>query len=152
MGKKDNIKIKIRKKNKKEVNKDEKVYRIKTKMFFKVMEKNKEKGISKIIFTVCRIFRFLRIVAFLYKYPLIHPFFASKYSRCVNKLVKSEHIDKVISEYVPIEAVYAGIKAKESNKELDFKVYVVDTFTQCPNAINHRVIKTVSQKWEKKII
>lgn len=142
----------IGKANKHEVIKGAEVYRVKAPLFFQVREKNNEKGISKIIFTVCRIFRFLRIVVFLYKYPLIHPLFASKYSRCVNKLVKSEHIDKVISEYVPIEAVYAGIKAKESNKELDFKVYVVDTFTQCPNAINHSVIKKVSQKWEKRII
>lgn len=142
----------IGKEKKHETIKGAEIYRVKAPLFYQARENNKGKGLSKFLFTICRIFRYMSIVVFLYKYPLIHPLFANKYAACVKKIARKEHIDRIIAEYVPIEAVYAGIKAKEANKEMALNVYVVDTFTQCPNALNNNIIRTVSQKWEKKII
>lgn len=128
------------------------VYRVLVPWFYEIRERNKGYGGMHILFQLFRIFRLIRIVLFLPVYPMIYPWFAMKYFSKSEVIVKEKKIDSVISEYIPIEAVYAGLRLKRKYPNVFLQSYIVDTFTQSPNALNYHLIGYVSRQWEKKII
>lgn len=128
------------------------VYRVLVPWFYEIRERNKGQGYMHILFQLFRVLRLVRIVLFLPIYPLIYPWFAMKYFYKSESIVKEKKIESVIAEYIPIEAIYAGLRLKRKYPNIFFQSYIVDTFTQSPNALNYRIIGNVSKQWEKKII
>lgn len=128
------------------------IFKVRAPLFYQVREMNKGRGFLNVLFQIFRFFRFLRIALFLPIYPMIYPAFAIKYKNMAIKIVEKNNIDLVVAEYIPIEALFAGEKVKTLFPNILFQVYVVDTFTQSPNAINYKLIGKVSKKWENRMI
>ena len=129
-----------------------KIHKVKAPLFFRLREKRNKTFFDKVLYSICRFFRYLRIIIYNKQYPLIYPGFAHRYSAVAIEIIEKEKIDKLISEYIPIEAMYAGLQAKRVFNNIGLIVYVVDTFTQCPNALNHKRIRESSERWENKMI
>ena len=67
-----------------------KVYRIEAPKFYQVREKNNAGKYLQIM----RLLRYLRIIVHAFQYPLIYPYFALKYRRKVNEVIKKENVTK----------------------------------------------------------
>lgn len=124
------------------------LYRVRAPYFYQVREKSKGKGISNFIFQLFRVIRKIQIALFLPLYPMSFPIFAMKYKKMACKVIIKSDIDEMIAEYVPIEALYTVINIKKRFPQIKTHAYIVDTFTQCPNALNHKIIYYLSRKWE----
>ena len=128
------------------------VIRVRAPLFFQIREHNRNSRIMKMVFAIARFFRFVQIALFLPWYPLSFPVFALKYKNCAIDIVKKRSIDCVIAEYMPIEAMYTLLNMKKKYPHVCKQAFIVDTFTQCPNANNYRVIYKLSLRWEKRVI
>lgn len=125
-----------------------KIYHVKAPLFFKIREKSGK----KILWNLMRFFHRTRIALHAFWYPLIYPFFALEYRKMVKKIIEKDNITKVVAEYIPIEAVWSVISLKKRYRNLTISVYVVDTFTQGINEINHPFFAWTSSVWEKKAL
>lgn len=128
------------------------VHRVRCPKFYQIRENVGSKKNGEIAFLFARIIRYFRILFYFYNYPLIYPRFAKKYYKLSSILVKQDGISTVIAEYLPIESIYTAIKLKQYGVKIKVNAYVVDTFTQGINEINHPLFGKTSLRWEKKIL
>lgn len=125
-----------------------KVYRIKAPKFYQVREKNNAGKYLQIM----RLLRYLRIIVHAFQYPLIYPYFALKYRRKVNEVIKKENVTKIVAEYIPIESVWSAMTLKKKYRNIKVNTYIVDTFTQGINEISHPFFGWTSSIYERKLL
>lgn len=128
------------------------VFRIKAPLFYQCRESKSDGKFLGKFFGLSRLLRYGRIIFFAPIYPMVFPIFALRYSKLVNQIICKFGVSKIVSEYLPIEAVYSGYIAKKKYKDIVYDVYVVDTFTQGINEISHPFFSLASSIWELKFI
>lgn len=115
-----------------------KVYFVKDRLWER-LSRRKNRWFKKLGILLCRISQ----VIFMHWFPMqstVH----LRFTKQALKLCKKIHYDIVVSTYAPFEATWAGAEIKKKYKDVQWKLYILDTFT------NRGKSKYFSEVWNDK--
>jgi hypothetical protein len=130
------------------------IHRVNPRFFYTLMEIADSEKINSSISNVIRLIalsahRVKKVINFSF-YPLVSFISVWRYYVLTRKTIEKFDINNLLAQYSPIEAVAAG-NIISKNKNIRTILYVVDSFTNTPNANKYKLIKKAGWRWEKRL-
>lgn len=118
------------------LSKDLNVYCVKDRLW-EIMRRSSGRAVEKAGSVICRMSQLMMIHFF----PMTSISVPKRYLNVVRKLYSLTIYDEVVSTYAPFEACWAAYKLALEHKEVNWSIYILDTFT------NRGKSKFFSEKW-----
>jgi hypothetical protein len=109
------------------------IYTVKDRLWERLIRK----GYGKSGRIICRLSQFLM----MHWFPMTSITVPNRFSKMARNLHEKNHYTTVVSSYAPFEACWAGYKIKQKNPDIEWDIYVLDTFT------NRGASRFFSREW-----
>ena len=109
-----------------------KVYRIKHRLFDRVIQwcdRNSDLAYSEIIRKIAYIVNKLKFIVMSPTWPIISPLYCYRFYSRAKKLMESEQFDAVVSVYTPVDALLSGYFIKKKFPEIKYFPYFLDSLS-----------------------
>ncbi len=109
-----------------------KVYRIKHRLFDRVIQwcdRNTNTPYSEIIRKIAYVVNKLKFIVMSPTWPIISPLYCYRFYKRAKKLMESEQFDAVVSVYTPVDALLSGYFIKKKFPEVKYFPYFLDSLS-----------------------